>query len=543
MMPRVGRPTTRCSGKKGWDMKKILRLSALVLVVALCVAALSGCSSAKSTVPTTSTSAATADTFTYAQGADPRGLDPALVEDGESSKIIVNIYEGLLKYAPDSTKVEPSLAETWTISPDGLTYTFKLKQGVKFQDGTDFNADAVKFNIDRQLPPKVTPDMSYASFVYGSVKDVVVVDPNTVTINLTAKNTAFLANLAMSLAAPIVSPKALTDGNNSVMEKPVGTGPYKFVKWAKGENVVLTANDTYWGEKAKTKNVVFRIIADNSARVLALNNGEVDMIDGIDATVVDKITSGGDKLFEARGMNVNYMAYNTTTPMFKDAAARKAVSQAINTDELVKSLYQGYSDKATTILPTFVPGFDPAVQQVAYDAAAAKTGLAAAGIKKIHMIAYSNPRPYNAATGVALATAIQGYLQKVGVECTIDSYDWTTYKAKVKEGNYDIAFYGWIGDNGDPDNFMNLLADKDPSMNIARWQDPTYISMIKKGLETPNGPERDAQYGAMEKYVAERAVWLPISHAKTLAGYRPQVSGFNYHVTGNVFCSNVVVTK
>jgi peptide/nickel transport system substrate-binding protein len=385
--------------------------------------------------------------------------------------------------------------------------------------------------------------MSYASFVFGSVKDVVVVDPSTVTINLTQKNTAFLANLAMSLAAPMVSPKALAAGNNSVMESPCGTGPYKFVKWNKGENVVLIRNDAYWGEKAKTKNVVFRIIADNSARVLALNNGEVDMIDGIDATVVDKITSGGDKLYQAPGMNVNYMAYNTTTAMFKNPAARKAVSEAINTDELVKSLYQGYSEKATTILPTFVPGYDPSVQQVGYDAAAAKSGLAAAGITKIHMIAYSNPRPYNAATGVALATAIQGYLQKVGVQCTIDSYDWTTYKAKVKEGNYDIAFYGWIGDNGDPDNFLNLLADKDPSMNIARWQDPTYIAMIKSGLETPNGPERDAQYGAMEKYVAERAVWLPISHAKTLAGYRPQVSGFIYHVTGNVFCSNVVVTK
>ncbi|MCE5190565.1 MAG: ABC transporter substrate-binding protein [Actinomycetia bacterium] len=521
-------------------MKRNVRSLALVLVVALCVAALAGCSASSGTKPTAS-APTFKDTFTYAQGADPRGLDPALVDDGESSKIIVNIYEGLLKYAPDSTKVEPALAESWTISDDGLSYTFKLKQGVKFHDGTDFNADAVKFNIDRQLPPKVTADMGYAGFVFGSVKDVVVVDPSTVTINLNQKNTAFLANLAMSLAAPMVSPKALTDGNNSVMEAPVGTGPYKFVKWSKGENVVLVRNDDYWGEKAKTKNVVFRFISDNSARVLALNNGEVDMIDGIDATVVDKVTQGGDKLFEAPGMNVNYMAYNTTTAMFKDVAARKAVSQAINVDELVKSLYQGYSEKATTILPTFVPGYSADVQQVGYDEAAAKAGLAAAGIKKIHMIAYTNPRPYNAATGVALATAIQGYLQKVGVECTIDTFDWTTYKAKVKEGNYDIAFYGWIGDNGDPDNFLNLLADKDPSMNIARWQDPVYIDMIKKGLQTANGPERDAQYAAMEKYVAERAIWLPISHAKTLAAYGPKASGFNYHVTGNVFLSKAVV--
>src|SRR5450759_2931804 len=296
---RLGVPRTRMSrGKKGWNMKKSVRLLSLVLVAALCVAALAGCTAPAAT--TTKTAApATVDTFTYAQGADPRGLDPALVDDGESSKVIVNIYEGLLKYAPDSTKVEPSLAESWKISADGLSYTFKLKKGVKFHDGTDFNADAVKFNIDRQLPPKVTADMGYAGFVFGTVKDVVVVDPQTVTINLSQKNTAFLANLAMSLAAPMVSPKALTDGNNSVMEKPVGTGPYKFVKWDKGQDVVLVRNDAYWGTKALTKNVVFRIIADNSARVLALNNKEVDMIDGIDATVVDKITSGGDKLYTA----------------------------------------------------------------------------------------------------------------------------------------------------------------------------------------------------------------------------------------------------
>ncbi len=522
-------------------MKRHGRLLSLALVFALCAAlVLAGC---KKEDTTTTTGSTTSDTFTYAQGADPRGLDPALVDDGESSKVISNIYEGLLKYAADSTKVEPSLAESWEISPDGLSYTFKLRQGVKFQDGTDFNADAVKFNIDRQIPPKVTADMSYGPFVYGQVKDVVVVDPNTVTINLTQKNTAFLANLAMSLAAPIVSPKALTDGNNSVMENPVGTGPYKFVKWNKGESVVLVRNDEYWGEKAKTKNVIFRIIPDNSARVLALNNAEVDMIDGIDATVVDKITEAGNKLFEAPGMNVNYMAYNTTSDTFKTVEARTALSQAINVEELVTSLYQGYSEKANTILPSFVPGYDSTVQQVAYDATAAKAGLEKAGIKSVHMITYSNPRPYNAATGAALATAIQGYLQKVGVEATIDTFDWTTYKEKVGAGDFDIAYYGWIGDNGDPDNFMNLLADKDPTMNISRWQDPKYIADIKAALAMPNGAERDAAYGAMEKYVAERAVWLPISHAKTIAGYRPSVSDFVYHVTGNVWLWNVVVTK
>ncbi|MDY0339781.1 MAG: ABC transporter substrate-binding protein [Coriobacteriia bacterium] len=526
-------------------MKRSAHLLSLMLALALVVSALAGC--AGETVEEEPTAeepvaeATTADTFTYAQGADPRGLDPALVDDGESSKIIVNIYENLLKYNDDSTEVEPSLAESWDISEDGLSYTFKLREGVKFHDGTDFDAEAVKFNIDRQLPPLVTEEMGYAGFVFGSVKDVVVVDEYTVQINLTAPNTAFLANLAMSLAAPIISPTALEAGDNSVMENPVGTGPYKFVEWNKGENIVLVRNDEYWGEPAKTKNVVFRFIADNSARVLALSNGEVDMIDGIDATVVDQITEGGGELFEAAGMNISYMAYNTTTSPFKDQAARVAFSQAIDREELVKSLYQGYSDVADTILPTFVPGFDPAVEQVEFDAEAAKAGLAAAGVTEVHMISYTNPRPYNAATGVSLATAIQGYLQKVGVECTIDTFDWTTYKEKVKAGDYDICFYGWIGDNGDPDNFMNLLSDPDPTMNVARWQDPTYQGMIKDALLLPNGDERNAAYAEMETYVAEQAIWLPISHAKTLAAYRPEVSGFVYHVTGNVFLKNAVV--
>ena len=523
-----------------------VRLLAFALALALSIAPIAGCAADDTSAPATDAienETALSDTFTFAQGADPRGLDPARIDDLESAKPIGNIYEGLTKYASDSTEIEPCLAESWTISDDGLSYTFKLREGVKFHDGTDFDAEAVKFNIDRQLPPLVDDDMPYASFTFGTVKEVVAEGEHTVRIDLTQKNTAFLANLAMSMAAPMVSPAALEAGDNSVMDAPVGTGPYRFVEWNKGENLVLVRNDDYWGEPAATKNIVFRFITDNSARVLALNNGEVDMIDGIDATVVDTITGAGNELFEEAGMNVNYMAYNTTRSIFADPAARRAFSQAVNVDELVQSLYQGYSETATTILPTFMPGFDASVEQVGYDPDAAGAGLAAAGITKVHMITYTNPRPYNAATGAALAAAIQGYLQKVGVECTIDTFDWTTYKEKVKAGDYDVAFYGWIGDNGDPDNFLNLLADSDPNLNLARWDDATYQQMIKDALALPNGPERNAAYAACEKYVAERSVWLVISHAKQQAAFRSGVRDFVYHATGNLYLPDVTVAR
>ncbi len=517
------------------------RVLALALTAVLALTSLAACGSKNSADNGGDTSKSRAqDTIIYAQGADPRGLDPALVDDGESAKIMVNIYEGLLKYSKDSTQIEPSLAEKWDVSPDGLTYTFHLKKGVKFHDGTEFNAQAVKFNIDRQLPPKVTEDMSYAGFVFGSVKNVEVVDDLTVKINMNTPSTPFLNNLAMCLGAPIVSPKALEDNNNNVNEHPVGTGPYSFVSWTKGQNIVLKKNDDYWGTKAATSNVIFKFIPDNSARVVALNNGEADIIDGIDATVVKQIEDSGNKIYKSPGMNINYMAYNTTKAPFNDAKVRTAISQAINVPELVTSLYQGYAEAATSVLPTFIPGFDKSIQQVGFDQAAAKTALANAGVTKLHIITYTNPRPYNTANGQALAEAIQGYLKNAGVEATIDSFDWTTYKEKLKAGDYDICFYGWIGDNGDPDNFMNLMADKDPSMNVARWDNAAFKSLIAQGLTTPNGDARNKVYTELEKLAASEAVWLPISHAPTLVGHRSNVEGFVYHMTGVVFLSEAV---
>lgn len=516
-------------------MKRVKKVIALALATALIGVSLTGCgSTTASTGGSTASSSAPNpnDTLIYAQGAEPRGLDPALVDDGESAKVMSNIYEGLLKYNKDSTKVEPSLAKSWDVSPDGLTYTFHLQEGVKFQDGTDFDADAVKFNIDRQLPPQVTEDMAYASFVYGSVKSVEVADKNTVKVNLKAPSTPFLSNLAMIMAAPMISPKALKDNKNNVNQAPVGTGPYKFVKWDKDQDIVLVRNDQYWGTKALTKNVIFKFIKDNSARVVALNNGEADMIDGIDATVVKQITDAGNKIFQAPGMNINYMAYNTSRKPFNDQKLRAAISQAINVPELVKSLYQGYSEPATSVLPTFMEGYDKSISQVAYDPTAAAKTLKDAGLTSVHMITYTNPRPYNAATGQVLAESIQGYLSKVGVKVTIDSYDWTTYKQKVKAGDYDIAFYGWIGDNGDPDNFMYLLSVNDPSMNIALYKNDQFNSLIAKGVSTPAGAARNAIYTQLEKIAAADSAWLPISHAQTLAAYRPNVQNFYFHMTG-----------
>ena len=488
-----------------------------------------------------------ADTITYSLTADPRAVDPAYFDDGESAVVSCNMYEGLYQYGKTDAKVSPCLAKDLPeISDDGLVYTIKLNEGIKFHDGTDFNAEAVKKSIERQLEPNRNSDMPYASFVFGEeeagngVETVEAVDDYTVKITMRTASAPFVKNLAMALASPIVAPSAIeaaTDGQ--AITNPVGTGPYKFVDWTKGASVTLVANEDYWGEAPKTKNLVFKIIAEGNTRLTSLINGECDIISSVDPASADQIVDNGFELFSEDGMTINYMAFNTETGKCTDQEVRKAVAQAINVEEMVKSIYGDYATVANSVMPTWMAPYTKDVKQTAYDPEAAKKTLADKGITSLQCITYTTARPYNQKGGSDLANMIQGYLSAVGVELSITQYDWTTYKTKVQTDPYDICFYGWTGDNGDPDNFMNLLADTNWSMNVAHWQDDEYKALIAEGLKTPDGDARDAIYLQCEEMVAEKQPWVLISHSKNLLGYSPKVKDFYYHPTGVVFFKGV----
>ncbi|MVM55138.1 ABC transporter substrate-binding protein [Gordonibacter urolithinfaciens] len=489
----------------------------------------------------------TADTITYSLTADPRAVDPAYFDDGESAVVSCNMYEGLYQYGKTDAKVSPCLAKDLPeISDDGLVYTIKLNEGIKFHDGTDFNADAVKKSIERQLEPNRNSNMPYASFVFGEeeagngVASVEAVDDYTVKITMRTASAPFVKNLAMALASPIVAPSAIeaaTDGQ--AITNPVGTGPYKFVDWTKGASVTLVANEDYWGEAPKTKNLVFKIIAEGNTRLTSLINGECDIISSVDPASADQIVDNGFELFSEDGMTINYMAFNTETGKCTDQEVRKAVAQAINVEEMVKSIYGDYATVANSVMPTWMAPYTKDVKQTAYDPEAAKKTLADKGITSLQCITYTTARPYNQKGGSDLANMIQGYLSAVGVELSITQYDWTTYKTKVQTDPYDICFYGWTGDNGDPDNFMNLLADTNWSINVAHWQDDEYKALIAEGLKTPDGDARDAIYLQCEEMVAEKQPWVLISHSKNLLGYSPKVKDFYYHPTGVVFFKGV----
>ncbi len=475
------------------------------------------------------------DNIFYATGVDPLGLDPALVDDFDSGNVLFNLYEGLVAFKDENTDIKPSLAESWTVSDDGLTYTFKLRKGVKFHDGTPFNAEAVKFNYDRQMPEVATPKMSYASMVLVDVKETNVIDEYTVEIKLKKKSTPFLHNLAMSFSAPIASPTALKASNNNINEAPVGTGPYKFVAWDKGQQVILTRFEDYWGEKAKTQNLIIKTIPETSARVVALKNGEVDIITGIDSNVIQEIKASGKVIVDQDGMNTNFISYNCNPKsgaVTLDKEVRKAISMSINVPEMVDSLYKGYASVANSFLPTFMEGYSKDVKYPQYNPVEAKKIFEKKGIKKLTMITYSGARAYNTAGGQVLAEAVQAYLAKVGIDVDLQVYDWATYRNKMLNDKYDISFIGWSGDNGDADNFLNLFATDDPIANNPYWLYKPYQDLIAKGMETPDGKERAAIYVEAEKVMAEESPILPISHARQLVAISPALKDTVIHPVG-----------
>ena len=440
------------------------------------------------------------------------------------------VWEKLVTLNAQS-EASPELCESYEVSEDGKTITFVLRQGVKFHDGSIMTADDVVASMNRWIE-----SFSSVNTMVGDAR-FEKVDDNTVQISA---DTSLI--LLPSIIAGSGQPASITtaeacenEDDNGFLVDYIGTGPYKFVRWDKNESVVMERFDDYWGEAPVAKTLVFRTITDNSARVVALTNGEVDIIDGIDANVVDQITSAGCKLYQTEGMNINYLAYNMDR--MTDPEVRKALSEAINVPELVASLYQGYATEAHTILPGFMPGYSEDVQQTAYNPEEAQQILADKGISSLKLMTYTNPRPYNTATGQTLAEALQGYWAQVGVDVTIDSYDWTTYKERIPSGDYDMCLYGWIGDNGDPDNFMYLLAHDDPTMNVANYHNEEFNEMLSAAAALPNGDERNAAYGEMETMIAGENVWLPISHQQNLSAYVSNVQNYISHPTGNVYLS------
>ncbi len=488
----------------------------------------------------------------FARSGDSVGLDPGRETDGESFYGSRQIFDTLVEFKPGTTEVQPALAESWEVSDDGLEFTFNLRPGVEFHDGTPLNADAVKFSFDRQMDENHPyydhgPWKYFSGMGMGSIIDeIVVVDDLTVKFVLTAPEAPFVANLAMDFAA-IVSPTAVALYDEEFSSNPVGTGPFKLVSWTKDDSIVLEANKDYWGEGPYLDRLILRVIPDATARYLALKNGEVDVIDFPSAEDFELMEEDPNiELIQQPGLNVGYIAMNVDKEPFGDVRVRQAMNYAINRQEIIDGVYGSAGQVANNPIPPTIWSYNEDIEPYPYDPEKARELLAEAGYPNgfsTDLWAMPVARPYNP-NARRIAEIVQAQLAEIGVEIEIVSYDWGTYLNKTDgtgsttgTGEHSMAMLGWTGDNGDPDNFIYLLLSADsaeiPAMNISYWRNQEFTDLTLQAKRIYDQDARAELYREAQVIFHEEAPWVPIAHSVVTVPVRTNVHNFVIYPTGS----------
>jgi len=510
-------------------------------------------------------------TLVFGSSGDAVRLDPADVTDGESIQRMDNIFEGLVEYKSGSTEIQPCLATSWETSKDGKEITFHLRKGVKFHDGTDFNADAVVFSLRRQYDKGYLPwhdygEWAYWGYMFSDVEKVVKIDDYTVKIVLKRINASIMTSLAMFTVC-IVSPTNAAKWGPDTFKHPVGTGPFKFVEWVKADHITLEANDNYWRERPKLDRLIFKVVPDPSARLMALEVGEVQGIEYPDPTHFDRIKANPDlKLLTEPGMNVGYMAMNTgygykdanangvrdadepwvKTPGYSEPLTKKKVRQAINyainKKSIVDDIYKGTAIVAKNGMPPFMLGYNDDIEDYPYDPQKAKKLLAEAGYPDgfevtLYVMPVSRPYMFDPPK---IGEAIQSYLAAVGITVKFYQVDWGTYLQETEAGNHQMCLLGWTGDNGDPDNFMNVLYGPNSCSigsagNYGFYNDEDAQDLLSKALQTYDESKRAEYYKKVQEMIHEAAPWVYLAHSNQNVVFRKNVQGYVLHPTSRKF--------
>ncbi|WP_421761248.1 ABC transporter substrate-binding protein [Devosia sp.] len=494
--------------------------------------------------------AAEAKTLVYCSEASPANFDPGTTTGGNdfdaSSR---TIYSRLVEFKHGGTEIEPGLADSWDISADGLTYTFHLHPGVKFQTTDyfkptrDLNADDVIFSFTRQQDDKspwftYLPNLSYdyyqgmdmPKFVKGWEK----VDDLTVKLTLNEPNAPMLANLGMDFAS--IMSKEYADQLQAAgtladfASKPVGTGPFQFVDYQLDSVIRYAAFPDYYKGKEKIDDLIFAITPDATTRMQKIAAGECDIMPYPNPADVPALKANADLVvLDQAGLNIGYMSYNVTQPPFDKPEVRHALNQAIDRDALIKALFQeAGAIPADNLIPPTMWSWNKDVKADAYDPEAAKKVLADAGVTTIDLWASDRVRPYNPNFARA-AELIQADWAKVGVTATITTEEWTKYREDGKKKDRPGAFQiGWSGDNGDPDNFFATLFSCSAIgvSNYSSWCDKDFEDLIQKAKTTPDMAERTKLYEQAQVIFAKEAPAFLLAHSQVYAVTRKGVTGF-----------------
>lgn len=546
----------------------------LLLATALLVVAAAGCGGDDEE---SSEGGQTGGTLVFAGAADPVVIDGALVSDGESIRVITQIFETLINLKPGTTELAPGLATEWEVSPDALTYTFSLREGVTFHDGEPFNAEAVCFNFDRWYNfkgPLQSPSASYyySAFFGGFAKNESddLSDPlyescearneTTAVMTLTRPSASLLGALVQQ-AFSIASPKALQEFDADAgsldpdtgfkpsgtfgTEHPIGTGPFEFVSWTREDRLVLKRYENYWGEKAKLDELIIRPIADNAARLQALQADEIQGYDLVEPQDVPTIT-GTDtlKVLDRPAFNVAYVGINQAKKPMDNPKVRQAVAYGLDREAVVNNFYGGRGVVAKQMMPPEVEGYADSVTEYPYDPEKAKALLQEAGQTLPVEIEFWWPsdvsRPYmpNPKNNFE---AFAASLNKSGFKVVAKTAPWDPdYLGRVDEGNAGhLHLIGWTGDFADADNFIGtFFQDFNPQFG---FRDPALFKLLDDAEIEADRQARIDMYKEANQKIMEDLPAIPYAHTKPALAFRSDIEGFVPSPTTNELFNTVSI--
>lgn len=492
--------------------------------------------------------AASAQTLVYCSEGSPEGFDPALYTAGTTFDASSHtIYNQLAEFKTGTTEVEPGLAESWEVSEDGKSVTFKLREGVQFHSNDQFepsrpmNADDVIYSFERQ-----EGEGSWEYFNAMSMPDLVdsieKVDDMTVKFNLTRPDAAFVANMAMDFAS-IVSKEyadAMEEAGTPEMmnQRPIGTGPFVFEDYQTDAIIRYTKNENYWKEgEPKVDNLVFAITPDASVRLQRLQAGECHVMPYPNPADIDSIEANEDlELLQQEGLNVGYLAYNTTQEPFDNPDVRNALNMAIDQEAIIDVIFQGQAEPAKNPIPPTMWSYREETENTPYDPEKARQMLEEAGVSDLSMKIWAMPvqRPYNP-NARRMAELIQEDFSEIGVNVEIVSYEWGEYLERSKAEDRDGAvLLGWTGDNGDPDNFLAVLLGCDAvgGSNRAQWCNEEFDALVQEAKTISEQDQRAEKYKEAQKIFKEQAPWATVAHSIVFMPVRNEVEGYTVHPLG-----------
>jgi ABC-type transport system substrate-binding protein len=466
-------------------------------------------------------------TVIYAAGADPDSLDPANAESNPSEAVERMVYENLVKFDPKLNLV-PGLATKWEQSKDGMTWTFFLRKGVKFHDGTPFNAEAVKVFVDRMIgPEKPSRSGLYAPLVSSAE----VLNQYTVKIHMKEPFAFFLNNIAHS-ASGIISPTALKKYGKDIARNPVGTGPFKFVEWVHGDHITLVRNDHYWAGKPKLEKIIVKTIKEDSARVMMLQSGDAQLIVRIPSEDIPRLEKDPNiRLDSTETLRVLYVAFNCLKKPFNDVRVRQALQYAVDKEAIVKDLYQGRALVSSNIVAPLTTGYFP-MTPYPYDPEKAKKLLAEAGFPNGLKAKFWSPQG-RYPKDFELAQAIQQQWRKVGVDCSLETMEWAAYLAATRkppeQADAEIFLLGWAPSSAEARWVLYPLFATDQWVpkgnNRLFYSNPEFDGYVAKFTKATDKAERDKYLKAAQELIAKECPLIPVLVTKETIGYSSKLKG------------------